>query len=173
MEKFNMFDDKATFKDCKEYAIHDENNIKGFFGEYRWLSNFEPCKVIFEGLEYPSSENAYQAAKLIYNSDRELFQTLSPSKSKRIFREKEFNNLTEDWHNKKYSFMKTILIDKFSRNPELKKKLLETGDKYLEETNHWQDIFWGVFYKTGEGENNLGKILMELREKIKNNGIEF
>ena len=47
----------------RDYVIHDDNYIKGFFGEYRWLSNFEPCKVFYEGFEYSSSENAYQAAK--------------------------------------------------------------------------------------------------------------
>jgi hypothetical protein len=52
------------FGDWKEYAIHDSHLIHGFFGDYRWLSNFHSCPVYFDGLLYPSSENAYQAAKL-------------------------------------------------------------------------------------------------------------
>lgn len=173
MEKFYMYNDKKIWSDWRDYAVHDDNNIKGFFGDYRWLSNFEPCAIVFEGLEYPSSENAYQAAKLKNTEDRLQFQTLSASKSKRIFREQEFENLTEDWHNAKYGIMKSILIDKFSRNRELRDKLLETGNKYLEETNHWHDVYWGVDYRTGEGEGNLGKLLMEIRENIKSNAIEF
>ena len=37
--------------------------IKGFQGEYRFLSNFYPCQIEFEGLTYFSSEAAYQAQK--------------------------------------------------------------------------------------------------------------
>ena len=44
--------------------------------------------------------------------------------------------------------------------------LLDTGDKFIEETNWWKDQFWGVY--NGVGENNLGKILMRIREEIKN-----
>ena len=45
-------------------SFYDSDNIKGFFGGYRWLSNFHVCDVMFEGDLYPSSENAYQAAKI-------------------------------------------------------------------------------------------------------------
>jgi predicted NAD-dependent protein-ADP-ribosyltransferase YbiA (DUF1768 family) len=31
----------------------------------------------------------------------------------------------------------------------------------------WGDKFWGVDLETGEGENNLGILLMELREMLK------
>ena len=29
--------------------IHDEQQIKGFFGEYRWLTNFAPAQVVLDG----------------------------------------------------------------------------------------------------------------------------
>ena len=38
---------------------------------------------------------------------------------------------------------------------------------HLEEGNWWGDIFWGVDKKTGAGENNLGKILMKVREELR------
>jgi predicted NAD-dependent protein-ADP-ribosyltransferase YbiA (DUF1768 family) len=72
----------------------------------------------------------------------------------------------EIWNSKKYDIMYDILLDKFTRNSLLGKMLKETGDKYIEETNHWFDVWWGVDYKTGIGENNLGKILMGIRSKI-------
>ena len=55
--------------DWKIYSIHDDKQIKGFFGNYSWLSNFYECSVWFEGGSYPSSENAYQAAKNIQNGE--------------------------------------------------------------------------------------------------------
>ena len=60
--------------------------------------------------------------------------------------------------------MREVVWAKFSQNPELGKKLLATGDRYLEETNWWGDRLWGVYQ--GEGENLLGKILMETRARL-------
>ena len=37
----------------------------------------------------------------------------------------------------------------------------------LIEGNNWHETFWGVDSETGEGQNNFGKILMELREELK------
>ena len=59
--------------------------------------------------------------------------------------------------------MYQILKSKF-QNPELSKLLLETGDCELIEGNTWGDQFWGVC--KGVGENNLGKLLMKVREEL-------
>ena len=53
---------------------------------------------------------------------------------------------------------------KFTQNSELAKKLLETDNKYLEETNNWGDRFWGVV--DGIGKNMLGHVLMEVRRSL-------
>lgn len=148
----------------RDYVIHDDNYIKGFFGEYRWLSNFEPCKVFYEGLEYSSSENAYQAAKSLDLEVKLEISKLSPSDSKKISKKIE---IRPDWEEIKYEVMFSVVFDKFTRNKELKKKLLSTGNKYLEETNHWNDKFYGVC--NGDGLNVLGNIIMEVRRILKNN----
>ena len=48
-----------------DYAIHDENNICGFFGPFRFLSNFPKCPkgIEYLGTKFSSVENAFQAAK--------------------------------------------------------------------------------------------------------------
>ena len=61
--------------------------------------------------------------------------------------------------------MEDICRAKFTQNEELKKKLIDTGDATLIEGNTWNDTFWGVC--NGVGENNLGKILMKIREELK------
>lgn len=50
-------------------------------------------------------------------------------------------------------------------NEDLKQKLIDTNDEYLEEGNSWNDIYWGVC--KGRGKNMLGKILMKVREELK------
>ena len=39
------------------------------------------------------------------------------------------------------------------------------SDEYLEEGNNWGDKVWGTV--NGEGENNLGKILMRVRKELR------
>jgi hypothetical protein len=51
---------------------------------------------------------------------------------------------------------------KFDQNPELKEKLLATGDGKLINTVTYRDEWAGVRGETGL--NMLGKVLMELRE---------
>lgn len=65
-----------------KYKIHDENNIKGFFGDYRFLSNFHLCDVYFEGILYPSSEHAYMASKSLDISIRKMFMKIPDENQK-------------------------------------------------------------------------------------------
>jgi predicted NAD-dependent protein-ADP-ribosyltransferase YbiA (DUF1768 family) len=53
---------------------------------------------------------------------------------------------------------------KFSTHQELRERLLATGEAELIEGNTWNDTFWGVC--KGEGQNWLGKILMEVRKEL-------
>lgn len=146
----------------RETVQHDEHNIKGFFDNYRFLSNFEPCDVLFDGIIYPSSENAYQAAKSLDIEVRKKFVDISSTECKKLGKIVEIRT---DWNNIKLDIMYSIVFDKFTRNSKLGDQLIETGDKYLEETNYWKDTFWGVC--NGVGKNWLGRILMDVRQQIR------
>jgi ribA/ribD-fused uncharacterized protein len=167
-----MFDEvpvtgsKYNFGDWTKYAVHDENVVRGFFGQYRWLSNFHECQVLYGGLIYNSVENAYQAAK-VAEEHRSVFTICPPYKSKKLW--KQFPRVdasAAEWDARKLSVMKRLIAIKFCANVELMEKLLSTGDKYLEETNHWGDSYWGFDIRKG-GDNYLGDILMSLRDFIK------
>lgn len=75
--------------------------------------------------------------------------------------------LRSEWHEKykNQTMMKALMI-KFS-NTYLQKLLLNTGDAYIEETNHWGDVYWGVC--NGEGKNMLGRMLMFVRKHYREN----
>lgn len=148
----------------RDYIVHDEKSVKGFFGKYRYLSNFHLAPVYFEGTLYPSTEHAYQAAKSVDLNIRLDFIPLTCSGAKN---KGQIIEIRSDWERVKYDIMFAVVFDKFFRHEDLRSQLLETGEKYLEETNHWGDKYWGVC--DGEGQNNLGKILMKVREIIKNN----
>ena len=112
---------------------HDNANIKGFFGDYAFLSNFGDATVELDGVIYPSVERAYQAAKWDPN-DREFFVNCTNGKSITYNREHQPNGYPPKvWDEVKIDIMHYLLEQKFNRelNPENYQKLLETGDKYL------------------------------------------
>jgi len=140
--------------------------INKFEGKYRFLSNYYPCKVVYEGIEYPSTEHAYQAAKTLNLEHRQMIADLpTPSASKKAGKIVE---LRSDWHDVKFQVMKDICKLKFIQ-PEFRQKLLDTGDAYLIEGNWWHDNTWGICTcsKCGfDGLNLLGKVLMQIRADI-------
>lgn len=153
--------------DWKKFSVHNDKEIKGFFGEYRWLSNFHLCTIHFDGREYLSSENAYQAAKVTDSMQHHFAKggvNETPQKAKKEIKNYPLAIDIKYWDKIKTAVMRDVLDAKFLQNNELLIKLVQTGDKYIEELNCWNDTFWGVDYKTGNGENNLGKILMRIRE---------
>ncbi|HEX4053281.1 MAG TPA: NADAR family protein [Tepidisphaeraceae bacterium] len=138
--------------------------IDQFQGEYRFLSNFYPATVVYEGLTYPDSEHAYQSAKTLDMSERRRIAALpTPAQAKRAGEALKYR---PDWLQVKYQVMLDCVRDKFTRNPDLRAKLLATGDAHLEEGNTWGDRIWGVYQ--GRGTNWLGKILMQVRTELRN-----
>ena len=141
------------------------NRITDFHAEgYEFLSNFYEARVEYGGLAFGSSEAAFQAQKCITEEEKAQFMEFGPGKSKGIGRGIK---LRPDWESVKVGIMEEIVRAKFTQHRELAEKLLATGDKVLVEGNHWGDTCWGVDTRTGQGEDYLGKILMEIREELK------
>lgn len=129
--------------------------IDSFTSKYRFLSNFyiEPDGTHLEA--------EYQAAKTLDVEAQNRILGMTPAKAKDAGRKVV---LRSDWDAVKISVMRNLLKQKFS-NKYLAGLLLDTENAELIEGNYWNDIFWGVC--KGVGENNLGKLLMELRDQLK------
>lgn len=138
--------------------------IKQFRGEYRWLSNFSKVSVVLNGMSYPTTEHAYMSEKSEDLDWKEFCSdpTNSPGDVKR---EGKKIKLVDDWNTKKFQVMREVLEQKFKQQP-YKNLLRATGDEFIQEGNTWGDKVWGVDLKTGEGENHLGKMIMEIRSKL-------
>jgi ribA/ribD-fused uncharacterized protein len=132
--------------------------------EYRWLSNFYPCIVIYEGAMYPTTEHAYQAAKTLDLEWRDkIRRATTPSKAKALGRKVP---MRDDWDDIKVDVMRDVLWQKFKQH-RFQIRLVMTGDQELVEGNWWHDTFWGQC-PLGVGQNMLGKLLMEVRGEIIN-----
>ena len=136
--------------------------IDCFDGEFDFLSNFYESTIYHDGIKYPTVEHAFQAAKTMDLNERiKIANMNTPGKAKRAGRKVA---LRPDWEQVKFEVMKELITIKFL-NPDLKAKLLATKNAELVEGNTWNDTCWGVC--KGIGQNNLGKILMEVRENLK------
>lgn len=139
-----------------------DQHILGFFGEYRWMSNFHPLpqQIVVDGVPFWTSEAAYMAGK---TTDEEIIRQLSElspehgNKAKKIGRNLKLRN---DWSEMRDDHMLEVLVKKFCIH-ELADALIATGSRYLEETNYWHDQYWGVC--NGTGHNKLGHLLMKIR----------
>ncbi len=145
------------------------NPVDSFRGEYRFLSNFWPVEVCFEGTMYPSVEQAYKAAKTLNKEARDMISKLTPNKKELVEQLLDILNtygVRKDWNDElRLSVMEFLLRQKFStENRELRDMLFKTKGKELIEGNTWGDTFFGVCESVGE--NHLGRLLMKIRDKI-------
>lgn len=134
--------------------------ILGFFGEYRFLSNYHLCKCTYDNIDFISSEHLYMYQKSSDHTYRlAIIHAPTPKEAKRIG-----SNITlrPDWDSYRMTAMLIALQAKFKNEAE-RDMLLATGDAYLEETNTWNDTFWGVC--NGKGKNMLGTMLMNIRSQ--------
>jgi ribA/ribD-fused uncharacterized protein len=152
--------------------------IDKFEGRWRFLSNFYPCKIEHKGITYPSVEHFYVAMKVndeqlingVYYTPADFREVISkiqnPADVKKIGSKIK---LRTGWDDKKLDLMNWAVRQKF-KDERLSELLLSTGDQELIEGNWWHDNFYGSCScsKCGnKGDNNLGKILMTVRDEIK------
>jgi len=144
--------------------------INKFDGEYRWLSNFWPVVVELDGVRYGSVEHAYQAAKSLDPIYRAKLAALPSDAAKMAKRIGHSAKLRPDWNAVRFVVMLDLLRQKFL-DPDLSRKLQETGNRELVEGNWWHDVVWGKCTckrkgHVNEGANRLGLMLMEIRKSL-------
>lgn len=141
--------------------------ITAFRGKHAFLSNMYPASICMpDGNVYACAEAAFQAYKLTDISERKrLFADKNGYEAKKQGRQVP---LPPDWTNERLNVMRLVIHMKFSQHAELQQLLIATGNVPLIEGNSWGDTFWGVSQDGhGVGENWLGKILMEERNRLK------
>ena len=136
--------------------------ISSFRGENSFLSNMSSSPVKLGEVTYPTVEHAFQAAKTTDPTERaKILAAKTAAEAKKIGKTV---TLRKNWNQMREEVMEKALRAKFEQNPELKKKLIDTGDVDLIESNTWGDTFWGQV--NGKGENKLGKLLMKIRKEL-------
>jgi len=146
------------------------NRILGFFGPFRFLSNFHSADSMTIWIDdcaggkisCATTEHAFQASKTLIREERlAVAQAKTPGESKKLG---YTVTLRPDWQTIKNDVMMEVLVQKFT-HPFYRELLLATGDAELIEDNTWNDTYWGMC--EGVGENHLGRMLMEIREALR------
>jgi ribA/ribD-fused uncharacterized protein len=146
-----------------------EKIIDKFAEEEFFLSNFYPCNLIYKGKEYKTLEHAYQAFKSENESEQEWIRNMdTPGKAKKNGQKV---HIRKDWDDVKFNIMLELLRIKFSDSI-LSEKLINTKGYLLVEGNYWHDQIFGnctcQYCRNIEGQNRLGKMLMQIREELIN-----
>jgi len=157
------------FTDMRIHPLSQPSGAKILFyspyEEHGYLSNWYLASLYLKGVIWPSSEHYYQAQKLAGTPLEETVRRLESPRLTFEFTRRPEVSVRGDWEEVKIEVMHEAVYAKFTQNPDLKEKLLATGDREIVE-NSPVDSFWGIG-ADGLGENNLGKILMEVRSQIK------
>eukprot|EP00418_Pyrodinium_bahamense_P008465 CAMPEP_0179118136 /NCGR_PEP_ID=MMETSP0796-20121207/55534_1 /TAXON_ID=73915 /ORGANISM="Pyrodinium bahamense, Strain pbaha01" /LENGTH=227 /DNA_ID=CAMNT_0020816557 /DNA_START=50 /DNA_END=733 /DNA_ORIENTATION=+ len=114
---------------------------------YVWGTEFENVHTLWR-FEEPS----FEVGGKVYHGSESFYQAQKP-----------FPFDAEEWDAKRDGVMRTAVAKKF-QDPELRRLLLSTRSHPLLSIKH--DKYWGMS-PTGEGQNMLARMLMDLREELK------
>lgn len=131
-----------------------------------WFSNFLPLDQPFtykDGITYTTVENFFQAMKTKDLELRKQIAAATPSQAKKLGRKLQ---LRENWQDISLQVMEYALRIKFAPGTSWYDKLMATGDEEIVEWSNWGDRRWGKTLD-GVGENQLGKLLMKIRDEYK------
>ncbi len=141
------------------YSTRDPN--------YGCFSNFSLHGFELDNLWWPTSEHYFQAQKFI-ESDRPWFEKINqaktPSIAAKMGRDRS-HPLRTDWEQVKDDIMQRGVLKKFTTHAKIREILLATGDELIVE-NAPKDYYWGCG-ADGSGKNQLGQILMAVREILR------
>ena len=133
---------------------------------YSELSCMSKHPVVIADTEYPTLEHYYHAQKFIdFEPVDEILATSNPFEARRLGQRTDYP-IHEDWDVMKEHVMFVGLIQKFKQHEWLRTLLLRTGDAELIHHSD-RDRYWGQSV-TGKGKNRLGIMMMNVRERIKN-----
>jgi ribA/ribD-fused uncharacterized protein len=146
------------------------------------FSNWYHCEFEYLGNKFSNSEQAFMSRKAAYFEDWDTFKEIietgqNPKVAKELGREvKNFNS--GQWMEVCLDEMIDVNMAKFTASPYFRDLLESTGDKTIVEASP-TDSIWGIGLhwsddrvldeKNWKGKNLLGKALMEVRKRLREN----
>jgi ribA/ribD-fused uncharacterized protein len=130
---------------------------------YGFFNNFKKAPFLIYDRWWKNVEAAYQAQKTFIQDEYDAIWKAETPREARDLGQKV--TMRPDWDQVKYGVMLECVQAKFEQHKDLRDLLLSTGDEEIVEDSPI-DSYWGCG-ADGKGQNNLGKILMEVRSRLR------
>ncbi len=177
MIKIYIFEYLNKFKMNTDEKFYENEN--GVYFKSNWPSQWYISNFVMDGITYNCCEKRMMHQKAILFEDDEsaklILATDEPKEQKNLGRNvKNYND--EKWNEVADAVVFYANLSKFSQNENLKKLLLDTGDKIIVECSPYDSI-WGnglnisdtlkTAEKDWKGKNRLGKAIMKVRSALR------
>jgi len=140
---------------------------------YGWMGNMAPYPIKFDGKVWLTSEALFQSMRYDDVSVKEIIRgEKSPMGAKMKSKKYKGQMVVVPMSELDVENMRKCVKMKFDQHPQLKRQLINTKDAFIYEDignrNGERHKFWGVkklSESEADGNNMMGKILMELRDE--------
>ena len=141
--------------------------------EYGWMGNMAPYPIKFDGKVWRTSEALFQSMRFDDDNVKEIIRgEKSPMGAKMKAKKNRDQMVVVPMSELDVENMRKCVKMKFDAHPQLKRQLMNTKDAFIYEDignrNGERHKFWGAkkwSESEGDGNNMMGKILMDLREE--------
>ena len=138
-----------------------------------WMGNMAPYPIKFDGKVWRTSEALFQSMRFDDDSVKEIIRgEKSPMGAKMKAKKNRDQMVVVPMSELDVENMRKCVKMKFDAHPQLKRQLMNTKDAFIYEDignrNGERHKFWGakkLSESEGDGNNMMGKILMDLREE--------
>lgn len=140
------------------------------FGDLGYLANYSNHSFVKNGILYKTVEHYYQSEKFLDEKIKnKIIEAPTPKEASLIGRDRS-NIRRPNFKMIKNDVMYEGILEKFRQNREIAYKLIETRSQMIAEATK-DEYYWGIGTKRN-GQNEIGKILVKVREKIKEEILE-
>ena len=165
-------------KNPKSVSFRETETHIYFWGSL--FSNWANTPFKYKNISFENSEQAYMWEKCMFFGQEGMAEDVLFSKEPRECKSigRSIPNFDEaKWSEISFQVMRDVNLEKYRQHKDSLKFLKESGDKIIVEASPFDKI-WGIGLHYDEedvldeskwkGQNLLGKVLMEVRETLKN-----
>jgi len=161
------------------WTIAFTDRLKG--EPHNWLGTMSLHPIMWQGTYYPTAEHLFQCLRLpvgCLHEAKVILAYRNPKKARKYAKAQRYKFVVEPMSDFDVDNMRLVLTLKTEQYPELREKLVATGDDLLvKDCTHRlsrTNLFWGAALiaqgtdnEEWVGKNMLGKTWMKVRESLK------